>query len=291
MLLGAHVSAAGGIDKAVDRIEALGGEAMQLFIQSPRRWQPTAHEPQSIERFKARRREAGVRYVLCHALYLINIATSNRPLYERSRKALIATIDVANQIDADVVFHVGSHGGVGVEPALGRIAHALEPAVERLSGGTHLLLENCAGGGGTVGRSIEELAAVIDRLRGQRRLGICLDTCHLWSSGIDITDSSVVDRLADDVARGVGRSRLRAVHVNDTSDPLGSNRDVHANLGRGRLKQKLGVLLGHPAFADLPAILETPGRDGRGPDAAEMRKLRRLATELGKVPKRPRKRS
>jgi deoxyribonuclease-4 len=279
MLLGAHVSAAGGIDHAIDNIEGLGGRAVQLFTQSPRRWKPTEHDPAAIERFLARRREADVRYVACHALYLINLASRNRRLSRQSSQALTATVDVAVQIEADVIFHVGSHAGPDLGPSLGRITETLGLALDRASGPTHILLENCAGGGGTVGRSVDELATIIDRLDRDRRLGICLDTCHLWCSGIDITERSTVDALADEIDDRIGLDRVHALHVNDTADPRGSNRDVHANIGQGVLGKKLAVLLSHPAFRRLPAILETPGRDGKGPDALEMRRLRRLCSQ------------
>jgi deoxyribonuclease-4 len=281
MLLGAHVSAAGGLDRAIDRIEALGGHAVQVFTQSPRRWQPTAHDPASIERFVLRRREAGVRYVACHALYLINLASPDRLLRRRSAEALLATVDVAVAIGGDVVFHVGSHLDTDAAASLRRIRPAIKPALERASGETHLLLENSAGGGGTIGRSVDELATVVEQLGSDRRLGICLDTCHLWSSGVDVTASGAVDALAAEIDDRLGLSRVRALHVNDTRDPLGSGRDVHANIGQGRLGTGLAVLLGHRAFRDLPALLETPGRDGKGPDALEMRRLRRLCRQAG----------
>ncbi|HYU50778.1 MAG TPA: deoxyribonuclease IV [Candidatus Limnocylindria bacterium] len=281
MLLGAHVSAAGGLDRAIDRIEALGGEAVQVFTQSPRRWAPTEHDPEAIERFRLRRREAGVRYVLCHALYLINLASPDRRLRRRSADALLATVAAAVQIDADVVFHVGSHGDAALAPSLRRIRAPIEAALGRASGSTQVLLENSAGGGGTIGRSVEELATIVDRLERHPRLGICLDTCHLWSSGIDIIAPSAVNELAEEIDDRLGLGRVRALHINDTRDPLGSNRDVHANIGQGVIGKRLAVLLGHRAFRDLPAILETPGRDGKGPDALEMRRLRRLCRETG----------
>lgn len=281
MLLGAHVSAAGGLDRAIDRIESLGGQAVQLFTQSPRRWKPTEHDPAAIDRFVARRHEADIRYVACHALYLINLASRKRLLYRRSADALLATVDVAVRIDADVIFHVGSHGDADLAPSLARMQDPIGAALERASGSTHLLIENCAGGGGTIGRSVEELATIVDALDRHPRLGVCLDTCHLWCSGIDITKPSAVDRLADEIDRRVGLGRVRALHVNDTADPLGSKRDVHANVGQGALGKKLGVLLGHRAFRALPAILETPGRDGKGPDRLEMRWLRKLCKEAG----------
>jgi deoxyribonuclease-4 len=281
MLLGAHVSAAGGLDRAIDRIEEMGGNALQLFTQSPRRWKPTEHDPAAIERFVARRHEAGVGYVACHALYLINLASSNRTLHRRSAHALLATVDVAVQIDADVVLHVGSHGDKELAPSLGRIGDTIGAALARSTGTTHILLENCAGGGGTIGRSVDELATIVDRLHRDPRLGLCLDTCHLWCSGIDITDRAPVDDLAREIDDRIGLERVRALHVNDTRDPRGSNRDVHANIGQGVLGKRLAVLLGYSAFRTLPAILETPGRDGKGPDALEMRRLRRLCTEAG----------
>ncbi len=271
------MSIAGGIDLAVDRLAEMGGgQAMQIFTQSPRRWQPTEREAERLARFRRRRRETGVDYVLCHGVYLINLATADRRLHERSRRALLATVDVAGELRADVCLHVGSHAGRGVEAALDRIARALEPALDRLSGRSHLLLENCAGGGGTVGRSIAELETIIDRLAGHRRLGICLDTCHLWATGVDITRPDAVEALVADVRQRVGLRRVRALHVNDTPDQLGSNRDVHANIGQGRMRDGLAALLGHAAFSGLPAILETPGRDGRGPDATELRRLKAL---------------
>ncbi|HEV8699052.1 MAG TPA: deoxyribonuclease IV [Candidatus Limnocylindrales bacterium] len=281
MLLGAHVSAGGGLDRAIDRIEALGGQAVQLFTQSPRRWAPTEHDPEAIDRFRLRRREAGIRYVLCHALYLINLASPDRRLRRRSADALLATVAAAVQIDADVVFHVGSHGDAALAPSLRRIRGPIEAALAGASGLTHLLLENSAGGGGTIGRSVGELATIVDRLERHPRLGICLDTCHLWSSGIDITAPSAVNELAQEIDDRLGLGRVRALHVNDTRDPLGSNRDVHANIGQGVIGKQLAVLLGHRAFRDMPAILETPGRDGKGPDALEMRRLRRLCREAG----------
>jgi deoxyribonuclease-4 len=276
VLFGGHVSSSGGIHTAIDRIEAIGGNAVQLFTQSPRMWRPTAHDPANLDRFRERRREAGVGYVLCHALYLINLASPDDDLYEKSVTALETTMDVARAIEGDVVFHVGSHQGAGFEAGLERVLPALERALGHASDTTWLLLENSAGSGGTIGRSVDELAAICDRLGDPPRLGLCLDTCHLWVSGIDVTDPAVVDALVADVDARIGLERLRALHVNDAAAPLGSNRDRHANIGDGLIAEGLGTIVGHPRLQALPAILETPGPDGHGPDAAEVRKLRAL---------------
>ena len=147
--LGAHVSAAGGIHTAIDRIEAIGGDSVQVFTQSPRAWRPTNHDPATFERFKERREEAGIDGVLCHALYLVNLASPKEDLYEKSVAALCNTVDVACAIDADgVVFHVGSHLGAGLDEGLERVCAALTKALERCSGTTWLLMENTAGAGG-----------------------------------------------------------------------------------------------------------------------------------------------
>jgi deoxyribonuclease-4 len=277
MLFGAHVSSSGGISTAIDRIEAMGGDAVQIFTQSPRMWRPTNHSPDALERFKERRVEAGVGAVVCHALYLINLASPKDDFYEKSVSALSNTVDVACAIDADgVIFHVGSHLGAGFEAGLDRVVPALAQALERCSDTTWLLMENSAGTGGTIGRSIPELAAIFERLDRHPRLGVCLDSCHLYASGVDVTDGAALDAALDELDATIGINRLRALHVNDSKAPLGSNRDRHDDLGKGLMGEKLGVFLGHPKLQELPAVLETPGADGHGPTAEDITALREL---------------
>ena len=277
MQIGAHVSSSGGIHTAIDRIEAIGGDCAQIFTQSPRMWRPTNHKPESIERFKARRQEVGVRGVICHALYLVNLAAPDDEIYEKSIRTMQATVDAACAIEADaVVFHVGSHLGAGFENGLDRTVHALEQILDRCKGDTWLCMENSAGAGATIGRSLDELATLLERLGGHPRLGICLDSCHLYASGFDVTQPTVVDELVKQVDSLFGLDRLRALHINDSAAPLGSNRDRHANIGEGLMDEGLGVFLAHPALQDLGAYLETPGADKHGPDAAEVQKLRDL---------------
>jgi len=275
MLFGAHVSTAGGIDTAIGRAKEIGADAVQVFTQSPRMWRPTAHKPEAIERFKERRAEAKIGGVVCHALYLLNLGAPK--FYKQSIAALSATVDTACAIEADgVIFHVGSHLGTGFEKALDRVVKALAQCLERCDERTWLLMENTAGAGGTIGRSIAELAAIYHRLDHHPRLGLCLDSCHLYASGYDITDRSQLDRLLQEVDDAIGLDRLRALHVNDSAAPLASNRDRHANIGDGLMGDELGVFLAHPALQKLPVYLETPGADKRGPDAEEVRKLREL---------------
>jgi deoxyribonuclease-4 len=274
---GAHVSSAGGIHTAIDRIEAIGGDCVQVFTQSPRMWRPTEHKPEAIAQFRERRREAGIGGGVCHALYLCNLAAPDDAIYEKSIATLRATIDTASAIGADaVIFHVGSHLGDGFESGVERTVEALDQILERCVGDTWLLLENSAGTGGTIGRSVEELATLIERAGDHPRLGICLDSCHLYASGYDVTDPKFVDALVTQIDEAIGLDRLRALHVNDSATPLGSNRDRHANILEGELGEGLGAFLAHPAFEGLSAYLEVPGVDRQGVSAAELEKVRDL---------------
>ena len=288
MIPGAHVSVTGGIHTAIDRAEAMGAEAVQVFTQSPRTWRPTNHDPANFERFKERRAEAGIAGVVCHAVYLVNLAAPDDEVYDKSVAAIVNTVEVGCAIEADgVVFHVGSHLGAGLDAGLERVLPALRKALDRCSETTWLLIENSAGAGGTIGRSVDELAVLVDRLDRHPRLGICLDSCHLWVSGVDVTDAAALDACLDEVDERIGLDRLRVLHVNDAAAELGSNRDRHANVGEGVLGDKLGVFLANPRLQGLPTILEVPGKDGHGPDADEVAKLRKLhAKWMKKAPVR-----
>src|SRR5712671_3796136 len=200
MQIGAHLSSTGGIHTAIDRAEKIGAESVQVFTQSPRTWRQTNHDPATFDLFRKRREEAGIDGVLCHALYLCNFAAPDDAIYEKSVAALRSTMEVACAIGADgVVLHVGSHLGAGFDKGLERVVPALEQVLELCSDTTWLLMENSAGAGGTIGRSIDELATIYDRLDRHPRLGLCLDSCHLYVSGVDVTDAAQLDALLDDV--------------------------------------------------------------------------------------------
>jgi deoxyribonuclease IV len=275
VLLGGHCS--GGIKKALENAHSFGMDSVQLFAQSPRTWRFPDHDPADLEAFKARREELGIGAVAIHAVYLLNLASPKADFYEKSVETLSKTVDAACAIGAEaVVFHVGSHQGAGFEAGLERVVPALAQALERCSETTWLCMENTAGTGDTIGRSLEELAALYEALDRHPRLGVCLDSCHLFASGYDVTDPGELDRVVDEVDRLIGLDRLRCLHVNDSKTPLGSNRDRHDNIGDGLMGNKLAVFLGHPKLQGLPALLEVPGTDGHGPDAEQMKKLRAL---------------
>jgi deoxyribonuclease IV len=275
VLYGAHCS--GGIKGALDRAIEIGADAVQLFAQSPRAWRFPEFAKEDLAHFRKRRAEAGIGSVLIHALYLCNLATPDETIYAKSVETMRATVDTACAIEADgVVIHVGSHLGAGFEAGLERAVPALREVLDRCSETTWLLLEDSAGAGGTIGRSVDELATIVDALDRHPRLGICLDSCHLYVSGIDVGEPKAVAGVLKEVKQRIGLDRLRALHINDAAAPLGSNRDRHANVLEGELGERLGAFLAPRAVQRLPAVMETPGPDNRGPDAAEVQKLRDL---------------
>jgi deoxyribonuclease-4 len=275
MRIGAHVGTAGGIQTAIERGAALGCRAIQVFTTSPRAWRAQIHPPENLEAFRAARAAADIS-VVCHASYLINLAGTDEAVVQKSGAALAACCDVASALDAEaVIVHVGSHLGDGLDAGLERIQVELTKVLAGLPENIWLLLENTAGAGGTIGRTIDELAAVIERCP-HPRLGVCLDSCHLFASGIEITDPDLMTACLDSLDATIGLDRLRALHLNDSQMPFDSNRDRHANVGEGLIGGGLASFLGHPRLQGLPCVLETPGHDGKGVDAQCLASARRL---------------
>ncbi|MGA2927727.1 MAG: deoxyribonuclease IV [Solirubrobacteraceae bacterium] len=270
MLIGAHVSNAGGLAKAVQRGVARGCNAIQIFNQSPRMWRPTAYGEDDFDAFAAARAESPVDAVLIHAVYLLNCASQDAEIRDKSRASLIQSLRVGAAIGArGVVLHPGSAKRGEVATAIDRAGKVI---AEALSESEHceLHLEDTAGAGGTLGRSFEELAQLLAAADDDRRLGVCLDSCHLLASGYDIRTASGLAGTLDDFDRVVGAQRLRSLHVNDSITPLGSNRDRHALLGEGELGQAgCATFLSEPRFEQLVCVLET-GHDGGAPAAADV---------------------
>jgi deoxyribonuclease IV len=274
VLFGAHCS--GGIKKALDKGADMGAETVQLFVQSPRTWRFPNHDPADLESFRTKREAEDVP-AFVHALYLVNLAAPDDDVYGKSVETMKSTVDAACAIESEgVVFHVGSHLGAGFDAGLERVVPALAQVLDRCNERTWLLMEDSAGAGGTIGRSLDELVTIFEALRRHERLGICLDSCHLFVSGVDVTDRVALDGFLDELDKRIGLDRLKLLHANDAKAPLGSNRDRHDNIGEGLMGEGLGVFLAHPKLQGLPAVLEVPGADGRGPNAEEIRKLREL---------------
>jgi deoxyribonuclease-4 len=279
MLIGAHVSTAGGLVNAHERGVERGCQAIQVFNQSPRAWRPTRWKEPDVEAFLELMKDGPIQSVTIHAVYLINPATKDRDMRRKSADSLVHALRMGDAIGADgVVLHPGSTVGEPHEEALPRVGEMLRHALAE-SDSCPLLLEDTAGAGNTLGRSFEELAELIELGGGHDRLGLCLDSCHLLASGFDITTA---DKLADVIDRCVeivGTERLRCLHVNDSQTPLGSNRDRHAPPGDGELGPRgCGAFLSEPRFEGLPALFEGPGVEGKAAgkvDVDRMKELRR----------------
>jgi deoxyribonuclease-4 len=271
MLIGAHVSQAGGLPKAVQRGVDLGCEAIQIFNQSPRMWKPTAYTDDDFAAFREAMDDSPIRAVVIHAVYLINCGSDDPEIRDKSLKSLVQALTVGDGIGAaGVVLHSGSAKQGDVGEAIARAGEVIAEALKE-TGGCELHLEDTAGAGGTLGRSFEELAALIDAAGGQKRLGVCLDSCHLLASGYDIRTAAGLHETIDRFDEAVGLQRLGSLHLNDSQTPLGSNRDRHADIGKGELGEAgCAAFLSEPRFDDLPCLLETPGPDKQGPTKEEL---------------------
>jgi deoxyribonuclease-4 len=277
MLIGAHVSTAGGLTNAYRRGVERGCEAIQVFNQSPRQWRPTRWKDEDIAEFRELRRDGPIKSVTIHAVYLINPATKDRDMRSKSRDSLLHALRMGDEIAADgVVVHPGSTVGEPHDEALPRVGEMVEQVLGE-SERCRLLLENTAGAGNTIGRSFEELGQLIDLAGGHRRLGVCLDSCHMLASGFDITTADKLTEVIDRAVKTVGLRRVRCLHVNDSHAPLGSNRDRHAIPGEGELGTRgCGAFLSEPRFEKLPALFEGPGTSGHAPDKVDVDRLKEL---------------
>jgi deoxyribonuclease-4 len=277
MLIGAHVSTAGGLVQAHGRGTERRCEAIQVFNQSPRQWRPTRWKPDDVAAFRELMAAGPISSVTIHAVYLINPATKDREMRRKSAASLIHALRMGDEIGADgVVLHPGSTVGEPHEEALPRVGEMLSHALsesERCS----LLLENTAGAGNTLGRSFEELRELVDLAGGDKRVGLCLDSCHMLASGFDIRTGDKLAEVIDRCVRIVGLRRLRCLHVNDSQAPLGSNRDRHAPPGDGELGPRgCGAFLSEPRFEKLPALFEGPGVEGKAPAKADVDRMKEL---------------
>ena len=285
MLFGAQVRQSGGLLAALRRAEAMGAEVMQVFAQSPRQWRYPEANPDRARGFgEAWPASAVVKRVVCHAPYLVNLASRDAELWRKSKQCLADNLRGAHGMGAfGLVLHLGSHLGTGLAARLDAVSSSLLAALDEAWGeGARcpILLENTAGAGGTIGRTFEELAQVIERAGDDPRLGVCLDTQHLWASGVAFETPAAANRVVRRIQETVGLERLACLHVNDSKVELGAGLDRHENVGAGAIGEDgFRALLGHPRLQGLPAVLEVPGTDNQGPDAAQLATVRRLHAE------------
>lgn len=277
-LLGAHLSTAGGFTRALDRAAELKAEAVQIFTRAPGTWRARDFREGEAEAFRRRRAELGGIPVLAHDIYLTNLAAPPGDLRDRSIATLIDERRRCAELGVDgLVCHMGAHLGDGDDVGLERYAAALREVLEETRGlGTRILLENAAGQGSCLGSQIEHLGRVIARAGAPDDLGACIDTCHAFAAGYDLTTQEGYDRLWDDLERHVGLHRVRAFHLNDSRRELSCRVDRHEHIGRGHLgKAAFARLLRDPRVAGIPMVLETPEMES-GMDRVNLGVLRRL---------------
>jgi deoxyribonuclease-4 len=279
LILGAHESIAGGLHKAFDRAESVGCEAVQIFVKPNRAWAVKPLTDEDIARFKARADESGIQPVVGHASYLLNLGTSNEELWAKSRDTLIVELERCEALGVPyLVLHPGSHVGAGEEAGLERVAQALGEVHAATSGfRVRVLLETTAGQGTSLGGSFEHLASLMALTPEGERLGVCLDTCHVFAAGYELRTPEGYAATMEAFDQIVGLEWLRAIHLNDSKGDLGSRKDRHEHIGSGHIGlEGFGHVLNDPRFAELPGLLETPKGDDLQEDRENLAVLRSL---------------
>jgi deoxyribonuclease-4 len=280
MLIGAHVSTGGGLVRAIERAQEMTCDAIQIFNQSPRMWRPTRYSDADFAEFRKAMKGSRVEVVAIHMIYLINPAAKDREMQKKSLESLTHALRVGDGIGAlGVVVHPGALKEDTRTHARKRAVKLIKEALAR-SERCPIIYENTAGSPQLLGRDFDETAELIDKTGGPRRLGLCIDSCHLWATGYDLRTPEAVSELADEIDGKVGLKQLRLLHVNDSRDDLGSNRDRHTAIGKGEIGRKgIRAFLGEPRFQDLPAIFEGPGLGGGSPIREDVQLMRRLWRE------------
>jgi deoxyribonuclease-4 len=297
MLIGAHVSPSGGPAQAVARGTERAARSIQIFNQNPRQWKPREYSDEEVAEFHTAMEESDVDALLIHAVYLLNPASEEKEFRKKTLASLTSSLRAGAALGAHaVVLHAGSalKNGGKVDAAIDRAGAVIAEALSE-SEKCPLHLEDTAGAGGTLGRSFEELARLIEVAGGDKRLGVCLDSCHLLASGYDIRTAGALSTVLDDFDQTVGLKLLGSLHVNDSATPLGSNRDRHANLGDGEIGHEgIAAFLSEPRFEGMPCVLEGPGHKGKGLDRQDLEwafKLREEGLAARGGPKRKRRQS
>ncbi len=282
MKVGAHVGASGGLITAFERAAAIGAETIQIFGAPPQTWRRRNIRPEECEAFRAGMAETGIEPVFIHGVYLINLATESPEQLDKSTEALSGDLKLASGIGAKgVIFHVGSHKGVGFDQVLPQIGKALKKVLKDTPDDAWIILENNAGQGGGVGSKLPELGAIIKAVASPR-LKVCIDTEHAFAAGYNLAETKALDSVMAEFDKEIGLDKLVAVHANDSKVPLGGGKDRHENIGEGHIGRKgFEAIMAHKAFRDVPFLLEVPGTDGSGPDKPNVDLLKKIRAKVG----------
>ena len=282
MLIGAHVSAAGGSNKAVARAEEIGAECFQIFASSPRMWSAKPIADEVAQKYTEEMKRAGMGPTVLHGKYLIALGAEDPELLAKSEKALRADVAAANKLDAlGVIFHPASHRGRGFETIIDQFANAVRTILDNEPGDSLLMLETSAGAGDHIGSTFAELGTLIKAI-GNDRVAVCLDTQHVWAAGYNIADADSLSVALDEFDKEIGIDLLRSVHVNDSMRELGSSVDRHENIGDGLIGTAgFKTIMSHAAFKHVPFYLEVPGTGKSGPDKPNIDRLKAIRSQVG----------
>jgi deoxyribonuclease-4 len=282
MKAGAHVSTAGGPATGFDRAEAIGAEAMQIFLTPPQQWRSSKVDEGDAEKFRARHSDSPVGAVFVHGVYLINLAASDSVMLQRSTSSLKSAMLTCSQLGVQgVIFHLGSHKGTGLDSVFEQVCVACSHVIESTPEDVQLILENSAGSGGTIGSSFADLGRIMRQV-GSDRIKVCVDTQHSYAAGYDLARAEGLELAVAEFEKEVGVENLVVVHANDSKVELGAGRDRHENIGFGPIgRDGFARIIAHPAFRDVPFLLEVPGLDGKGPDKPNVDILKELRAEAG----------
>ena len=282
MKVGAHVSTAGGLDKAIDRAQGMGAEAIQIFISSPRGWAFKPVPQAMASTFREKAANAGIGPTFFHGIYLVSLGAPTEENLAKSVQALTDYMQAAGELGSSgVIFHAGSHRGAGYQGVFDQAVGAMDRVLTASPEGVRLTMENSAGMGDHICSKFEEIGGLMKALASPN-VKVCLDTQHLFAAGYDVTSKEGLDRVMEEFDREIGLSNLVAVHANDSKTPFASGVDRHENIGQGHMGlDTFRVIMAHPAFRDVPFLLEVPGEDGNGPDKANLDVLKGLREELG----------
>ena len=277
--IGVHLPLSGGWEGALAAAKRLRLEAVQVFSGNPRSFTPKPLDPDRASAFGAGLTAAGIRPLMVHAPYLLNLASPEEEGWQRSVKMLLREMERTEALGGSLlVFHPGSHLGSGLGAGVARVARALRQGLDQGPKTVDLVVENTAGAGSGLGGKLAELAAILETAGGNDRLGVCLDTAHAFGAGYDLREPSGVDAWLEEAQEKLGNTRIRAVHLNDSSRALGSRLDRHENLGQGLIGGRgLARVLAHPYLDGLPGILETP-KSSEADDRRNLARARRYRT-------------
>ena len=282
MLIGAHVSAAGGSNKAIARAEEIGAECFQIFASSPRMWSAKPIADEIAQKYADEMKRAGMGPTVLHGKYLVALGAEDPELLAKSEKALQADVAAANKLRAlGVIFHPASHRGRGFETVIDQFANSVRTILDNEPGDSLLMLETSAGAGDHIGSTFAELGTLIKAI-GNERVAVCLDKQHVWAAGYNIVNTDSLSAALDEFDKEIGIGLLRSVHANDSMRELGSSVDRHENIGDGLIGTAgFKTLMSNDAFKDVPFYLEVPGTGKSGPDKPNIDRLKAIRSQVG----------